>query len=362
MHFTEQQINSYWRNQLEPTALLAIDEHLEGCAPCRERLLSQAPGPAPLVSAPLADDHLSYEKLVAVLEGRGVEGRALERAAKHHLDQCPACRAELADLERPATMHRRRWHWPMAAAAAILLIGVAARLWLPSTPAPSAVREAAWSLALRDGGQRVGLDPAGALAGFAPMPQTEQNKLLQLLQQGRLTLAKLPADLLTPAGTQLGKDSPGDRFQLAEPLARVMLNPQPRFRWQRLAGATGYRVEIFDQGYRPVIASPIVQASEWTPPKGLERGKLYVWQVTAQRPAGPLTAPQPPAPEARFRIANQAVADALAAVGGSHLRRAQLFAEAGLRQEAQGELELLKADNPGLAWIDRLAASLEGGP
>ena len=63
-----------------------------------------------------------------------------------------------------------------------------------------------------------------------------------------------------------------------------------------------------------------------------------------------VTAPRPPAPQARFRILDQAKADELANArreyASSHLALGLLYAEAGLLKEAEEELRALQTANP----------------
>lgn len=63
-----------------------------------------------------------------------------------------------------------------------------------------------------------------------------------------------------------------------------------------------------------------------------------------------ITSPRPPAPQAKFRILDQAKANELAkakrAYGSSHLTLGLLYTEAGLLKEAEAELRALRRANP----------------
>jgi len=97
-----------------------------------------------------------------------------------------------------------------------------------------------------------------------------------------------------------------------------------------------------------VNSSPPLNALSWT--TTLPRGKVYSWQVKATTDAETITSPRPPAPQANFRILDQAKANELAnarrAYGSSHLTLGLLYADAGLLREAEQEFRLLQKANP----------------
>jgi hypothetical protein len=119
---------------------------------------------------------------------------------------------------------------------------------------------------------------------------------------------------------------------------------------------------VFDQDLQRQLASGPITGTEWTPSTALARGRTYLWQVTALAGGERVTAPAPPAPEARFEVAG---ADVMAAVEkrraqapGSHLVAALALVEAGLLDDAEAELGALAADNPGSPEVARLRESL----
>ena len=117
-----------------------------------------------------------------------------------------------------------------------------------------------------------------------------------------------------------------------------------------MEGATGYVVEVYDDQFKLVASSPQLTNRSWTTPQSLPRGKVYSWQVKAIKDGQEITSPRPPAPQAKFRILDQAKANELArakrAYGSSHLTLGLLYAEAGLLKEAEQEFRLLLRANP----------------
>jgi hypothetical protein len=159
-------------------------------------------------------------------------------------------------------------------------------------------------------------------------------------------------DLAGGAGeTLMGTGAGGASFALLSPVGRVVRDARPAFSWRPLAGAKSYAVSIVDSKFKPVVQSPALDDTSWTPSEPLARGAVYYWQVTATLADGAeVTAPIAPAPQARFRVLNASASDSLAqlekANPHSRLARGVAYAQAGLIEEAEAELEALLKQNP----------------
>jgi hypothetical protein len=100
---------------------------------------------------------------------------------------------------------------------------------------------------------------------------------------------------------------------------------------------------------------------QWQPDQVLERGKVYLWQVTAFTEEGEITSPAPPAPEAMFKIVDEQKLQQIQQAKESNspsIVLASLYAESGLVREAKSELFNLKRENPDLKLIEQLLKSL----
>jgi hypothetical protein len=88
--------------------------------------------------------------------------------------------------------------------------------------------------------------------------------------------------LLDRSGTRGG---PGARILLVSPVAGSLSREGLEFRWQSLAGADHYTVELFDKSLKLVWRSGQVSGNEVRPAdgvgKGLTAGETYYWMVTA---------------------------------------------------------------------------------
>ena len=295
----------------------------------------------------------SFDELAAYVEGRlDPEERALleERIAadpglRQEVDDLRVLHAQMARprpaMVRPILFAALAMAATIAAAAVVLWHRPAEEARPVASPSPATVA------ALKDG-DLSHLDPAtrdavaAALRGTLPTPRG-----LDSLATGRATL--MGPETITA-------------FAPRSPLGTRVRTDRPTFRWTAHPGAKTYEVAVFDSDLQKQLASGPLATTEWTPSKSLARGRTYLWQVTALAGGQRVTAPAPPAPEARFAVAG---ADVLAEVErrraqapGSHLVAALAFVEAGLLDDAQVELEALAADNPGSPEVARLRESL----
>ena len=314
----------------------------------------------------------SFDDVAAYVEDRlDPEERG---ALEERMAGDPTLRQEVEDLRalgvqmlrsRPAAT----WRQPFALAGLAAAAAVAAvAFWLGTPrerrPVENGSRSslaAAPLVTLKDGDLRVALssdgvvsglpavDPelrdaiAGALRGALPAPQG-----LEALRSGPLTLLGGPGGATPlaperPVGTRVASDRPG-------------------FRWSAHPDARSYEVSVFDQDLQKRAGSGPITGTDWTPERPLPRGHTYLWQVTALTPGGRVTAPAPPAAEARFEVVDPAVLAELerrrAGARGSRLLAAVVFIEAGLLDDADAELQALAADNPGSPQVARLFEAL----
>jgi len=121
------------------------------------------------------------------------------------------------------------------------------------------------------------------------------------------------------------------------------LSTRPIFNWQPLPGATSYQVHVLDTDFKVVAESGPVTATSWSPPTALDRGVVYLWQVSAVKEGEVISAPTAPRPEARFKILTgsktREVQQAVKARAGSPLALGIIFAHAGLLDDAEREFQ-----------------------
>jgi putative zinc finger protein len=390
-HLTQKQVEGYSPRQLPAAELLAVSDHLAACDTCRSRVESALSNDAAFFAlhedafsedGNLLGAHLTAEQTSDYVD-KNLSGEALQMV-NDHLTGCEHCALAVADLrefrneiatsldrdygpiQAPARVGWREKFVSLfkvapvpafggAALAMLLLAAVASIIWrtpkethqevvvaptpvsqptplvepsLPTQPAPAVVAQ------LNDG----------------PVPPAYQDRVNKVLASQRLERSSQLQGLTRPSSTLMGSDSKSLPFAVVEPVGNVVLSNQPTFRWSTLEGATGYVVEVYDDQFKLVASSPELTNRTWPTSQPLARGKVYSWQVKAMKDGQEVTSPRPPAPQAKFRVLDQAKANEIAkakrAYGSSHLTLGLLYADAGLLREAEREFRLLRRANP----------------
>jgi hypothetical protein len=216
---------------------------------------------------------------------------------------------------------------------------------------------------LNDGGGRIILDREGNLSGVERLPPLYQRMVKRSLADQRLEKSPLLAGLTRSGNLVIrgGEDRDG-KFSVIEPVGKVILSDHSTFRWSRLDGATSYVVEIYDDKFALVATSPRLTDLSWTAAQSLQHGAIYSWQVKTIKDGQEFVIPNAPAPQATFRILDQAKANELVqarrAYASSHLALGLLYSQAGLLDEAERELRALQKGNPNSAIVRRLLANV----
>lgn len=336
-------------------------DHLSSCADCRRRVAegTDVAGAWGVLQEALGvggDDHVAESEIHAFVDGSLDADRRGEIST--HLARCSACAEEARDLQgfaaqfgRPAWL-QRPWTYGALAAAAVLVLGIALTV-LSRTQSPRQVAS------LTDAGGDVTLDSRGSLAGVGPLEPADRDRVREALEAGRLSLPSMLAELNGRRGVLMGAaDIPA--FHLVAPIGTAVLGTRPTLRWTPLPGATNYIVTLQEQPNGDTMNSPPLAGAEWTPDRPLIRGRTYAWQVAGSARGNEIVAPKPPAPPARFTVADASDAERLEQLPASHLVRGVLYANAGLLDDAERELAALSVQNPNSEIADRLLKQIRG--
>jgi hypothetical protein len=220
-------------------------------------------------------------------------------------------------------------------------------------PHPSTTPSTAPRVALHDNGGDVALDAAGRviLPTGAAISDALQQDAVAALSAGTLPQTTMPRELRSSGPlTLMGHSQSEARFGIVAPVATLVRDARPAFRWQAHPRARAYIVVIFTDRLERVTSSGELRGTTWTPDVDLKPGTTYEWQVTASTPTGPEHAPAPPLPEARFRVLSaeqRRVLDRqLAEAGSSNLLRGLALIRAGVLDEAESAFAALVAANP----------------
>lgn len=407
-HLTQKQIEDYSQHRLGAAELLSAGDHVAECEACRLQVEAGMNGDGAffaLHGGTLGDEltaHLTPEQAAEYVD-KNLSGESLQMVTDH-LVSCEQCVLAVEDLREfrneiapsldreyqptavPVSPVRRSWLTKFgsmfrvsplpafggAALAVLLLTVVAWLVWrtsnerqpeiaavptpvsqpspVPEQPTSSPVQpEPATVVAqLNDGGRVLALDQEGKLSGADDLPPAYKNLVTKALSTQRIERSSQLQGLSRPPSSLMSSGDEKDQFSVLEPVGNVLMSNQPAFRWSTLDGATGYVVEVYDEQFKLVASSPEITKPGWT--TTLSRGNVYSWQVKAIKDGQEITSPRPPAPQAKFRVLDQAKANELArakrAYGSSHLTLALLYADAGLLKEAEQELRLVQRSNP----------------
>jgi hypothetical protein len=318
IHPTPEQIDRYRTRVAPADELIAVDQHLAECDRCHATLARVATRQAglPVLQTDSGEsEHLTYEEMEQWLDGRAddVERELIEG----HRDICDLCRNELADLARVRDAMR-------GAERGASKQGTFARVLLPIAA----------------------IIAIAAVGGLLLLQKDLEDTRSRLSGQPGLPVLQRPAVIADLAGNasalRNGEDAHAT-FSLMQPVATVVLDPRPQLRWEPVAGAGSYTVTVVDADTGEVSFTGVSRTDSLQLDRSLERGRPYSWQVAAHRGDEVITAPRPPTPEVRFRVATKEQADAIAALPKeAHLQRGISLAKLGILDDAERELTLAR--------------------
>lgn len=341
-HLTPQQIEDMVARRVEPQELVTLTRHLSECEICRAAIRKPA--------------------------------RTAERVSQ--------LRRDLA-TERIAPPRWSLLDWlnqfkplQLAAAGGAVALLIAAGVWVSrntETPQPEkqiAVNQsslpkespqpAELSVELNDNNRRVGLNQSGALIGLPELPEELSLAISRALVSQKLEApeAELKALRGRPA-TLMSGDEDKQSFKLTSPVGIIIATDRPEFRWQPLPNAQSYTVTVLDSDFNVVETSqPLMQLAQtvWRLPRALQRGRTYVWQVTAAVGDKTVASSSATAAEARFKIISAEQSRQLRQIRGqqSHLALGMFCIQTGLLNDAEREFQALLKSNPQSTVAQRL--------
>ena len=148
---------------------------------------------------------------------------------------------------------------------------------------PQVVKKPADSIQLVDGGRTIEINKNGKILNAPGISGQQIAQMETIIKNKKLIVSEDLQTLSPQPGTLLG-DEPKKRFKLKSPVGIVVLDSRPLFQWEPVLEATAYQVAVLDQDLQPVVISNKIKSQQWQPDQILERGKVYLWQVTASTP------------------------------------------------------------------------------
>ena len=214
-----------------------------------------------------------------------------------------------------------------------------------------------------DGNGQIVLTQRGRLEGVDDLPSDLRESVEQALATRRLPASEgLPS--WYSGASNLRSDlnlSSRSTFVPLAPTGVVLETDRPTFRWGALDAAQDYTVTVYDAKGQVATSGPVT-GTQWTTPNSLARGITYSWQISALKDGEKVVSPQPPLPEARFKILDQPAVVMLAklreTVGNSHLVMGVFYWKHGLIAESEREFQALAKANPKSAVVKALLANV----
>jgi len=333
MHLSEELAARLRGQGATPAELLSALRHIGECSDCARHADIEDVRESLSVAGVT---HLDADTQLFPYVDEGLDRADLE-IVQSHLEICPTCREEVADLQQMRRRQRgartRRWILSAVAAAAGVAVVLLATVDLEQGDIPA---------------RRV--TTAKPRSSDAPPPRphrypnSEWTRLVsEARRMGRLSYPSTSGALAPPAAVLRGKDS-ASRESL-EPAGIVIDETRPRFSWPSRSGWT-YVVLIFD-GDIEVASSPSLRAGHWTPERDLPRGRTYTWQVEATRGDALDILPAASAPPAMFHVISERehaeILEARETFPDDPLLHAVLYARSGMKREAEEAMARVKA-------------------
>jgi hypothetical protein len=217
-------------------------------------------------------------------------------------------------------------------------------------------------VALSDGQRTISVNSAGGVSGLEDMPVETQRDVAETLAAQKMEQPEIAKEL-SPTNITLRGSSAGQPFKLLSPGRTVIVDDRPSFEWERLPGATAYRILVGDMRGHEVAKSEDLppDRTSWTPPKSLKRGETYAWNVIAIVDGKEIVSPGASASEMKFKVLSDSSAEELRQLkkANSHLALGVFYAREGMITEAEREFEFLAKQNPNSPLANKLLRQIQ---
>ena len=215
---------------------------------------------------------------------------------------------------------------------------------------------------VRDQGRAITIDKNGDVLGIQDIPNDTRQAIAEALVAQTLKTPPINEELAGSPITLRGPDNT-PTFRLLSPGREVLLSDRPSFAWEKLAGASSYRVIIGDLTGHEIAKSEELSADQttWTPTKPLKRGEIYTWEVEAILDGKKVHAPGTSQTQMKFVVLSERGAQELEQLKrvNSHLALGVFYAREGMLTEAEHEFQILVRDNPNSPVLRNLLKQIQ---
>jgi hypothetical protein len=236
----------------------------------------------------------------------------------------------------------------------------------PSPPvmpneAPVNANTSATITVLNDRAGLVTVDKGGNVSGLDAVPAPIRDKIAKALVSERIEPSSILKDLAGQDSTLRGGAS-RQPFKLLSPTRSVILSNRPNFKWDKVEGASAYRVYVNNlRGHEAATSEELPsEHTEWVVPKSLKRGEIYAWTVVAVVDGREIVSPGRSSPERKFQVLSTINLQQLNKIkkARSHLALGVFYVRVGMAAEAERELRKLVELNPNSKVASHLLRSV----
>jgi hypothetical protein len=360
-HIGAEELSDYTDGRLEPEKREAIRAHLEGCLDCRMQAADLESVRLDILASPNREFHPPLSQSAPYGSARfwrerpvqlGVRavgalvlamlvawGATLPLRSRIALlkDENAAVRQRNAELEAQASSLKNQQE---------TIAELRRQIEELSKVGPGGEAQA---VSLTEPAGIIVIDKDGRVRGLQSFDASDSDAVKAAVLAGRVTT---PADLAGLRDKRARLMGPGSApYGLVAPVATIVAEQRPVFRWHAVDRGTGYVVTIYSDDGRVAASSEPLTGTEWKTSVNLERGRIYTWQVRATVDSSEVVMPPPAAPDAKFKIlAAGKVPEwdhARQAYAGSHLMQGVIYARLGLLDDAERQFRELASANPG---------------
>jgi len=217
-------------------------------------------------------------------------------------------------------------------------------------------------IALNDRAGMVTVDNGGNVSGLDDVPAPTRDDIAKALLSERIARPAILKDLAGKENALRGSEN-AQPFKLISPSRAVIVSDRPGLKWERVSGASSYRVYVSDSAGQGMATSEELpsERTEWLLPKPLKRGEIYVWTVVAVVDGKEIASPGPSAPEMKFQVLSARNLQQLTQLKktGSNLALGVFYSREGMIPGAEREFQALVRENPGSVVAKKLLVGVQ---
>ena len=229
----------------------------------------------------------------------------------------------------------------------------------PASPGASPLEKPTGAEALvvlNDRSGTIMVDKAGNVFGLDDVPPPTRDAIARVLLTEEIEPPAILKNLASQESALRG--SKKQLFKLISPTRSVITSDRPTFRWERVSGASMYRVYVNDLNGQEAARSEELSPghTEWVVPKSLKRGEVYSWAVIAVIDGKEIVSPGSSSPEMRFQILSDAKLNELRRLkkSRSHLALAIFYTKTGMLADSERELLKLRRLNSKSKTVNKI--------